>query len=161
MNQIQLEPITSPYIQGEMSKSNTHADLHDGTNYVQDLEQPPQSNLTEKFTIPGSLKSIFRGERGFASCWRTRLIFYTQFVWSTALCGYSCVEADGRSGDQQNASRVQKFGERDLSREYLKFRVRRFDESEMSREALEAGRGPVLGLSLFSLSLENIADVPD
>ena len=33
-----------------------------------------------KFTVPGSLKSIFRGERGFASCWRTRLIFYTQFV---------------------------------------------------------------------------------
>ena len=51
MNQIQLEPkITmTPYIQGEMSKSNTHADLHDGTHYVQDLEQPPQSNLTEKF----------------------------------------------------------------------------------------------------------------
>ena len=71
------------------------------------------------------------------------------------------MEADGRSGDQQNASRVQKFEERDLSREYLKFRARRFDESEMSREALEAGRGPVLGLSLFSLSLENIADVPD
>jgi len=50
MNQIQLEPITmTPYIQGEMSKSNTHADLHESTNYVQDLEQPPQSNLTEKF----------------------------------------------------------------------------------------------------------------
>jgi len=74
---------------------------------------------------------------------------------------HCCVEADGRSGDQQNASRVQKFEERDLSREYLKFRVRRFDESEMSREALETGRGPVLGLPLFSLSLENIADVPD
>jgi len=54
MNQIQLEPITmTPYIQGEMSKSNTHADLHDGTNYVQDLEQPPQSNLTEKFPSKG------------------------------------------------------------------------------------------------------------
>ena len=54
MNQIQLEPITmTPYIQGEMSKSNTHADLHDGTNYVQDLEQPPQSNLTEKFPSQG------------------------------------------------------------------------------------------------------------
>jgi len=43
----------TPYIQGEMSKSNTHADLHDGTNYVQDLEQPPQSNLTEKFPSQG------------------------------------------------------------------------------------------------------------
>jgi hypothetical protein len=27
--------------------------LHDGTNYVQDLEQPPQSNLTEKFPSQG------------------------------------------------------------------------------------------------------------
>ena len=53
MNQIQLEPIMTPYIQGEMSKSNTHADLHDRTNYVQDLEQPPQSNLTEKFPSQG------------------------------------------------------------------------------------------------------------
>ena len=26
-------------------------DLHDGMNYVQDLEQPPQSNLTEKFSF--------------------------------------------------------------------------------------------------------------
>ena len=43
----------TPYIQGEMSKSNTHADLHDGTSYVQDLEQPPQSNLTEKFPSQG------------------------------------------------------------------------------------------------------------
>ena len=30
------------------------------------------------------VKSIFRGERGFASFWRTRLIFYTQFVWRGA-----------------------------------------------------------------------------
>ena len=61
MNQIQLEPITmTPYIQGEMSKSNTHADLHDGTNYVQDLEQPPQSNLTEKFLDTIHLFTIYR-----------------------------------------------------------------------------------------------------
>jgi len=33
------------------------------------------------FTVPGSQKSIlFFGERGFASCWRTRLIFYTIYV---------------------------------------------------------------------------------
>ena len=34
---------------------------------------------------------------------------------------HCCVEADGRSEDQQNAFRVPKFEESDLSREYLKF----------------------------------------
>ena len=72
-----------------------------------------------------------------------------------------CVEADGRSEDQQNASRVRKLEESNLSREDLKFRGRRFDESEMSREHSKPDASLSWGGPLFSSSLDkdNSADV--
>ena len=72
-----------------------------------------------------------------------------------------CVEADGRSEDQQNASRVRKLEESNLSREDLKFRGRRFDESEMSREHSKPDARLSWGRPLFSSSLDkdNSADV--
>jgi hypothetical protein len=74
---------------------------------------------------------------------------------------HCCVEADGRSEDQQNASRVRKLEESNLSREDLKFRGRRFDESEMSREHSKPDASLSWGGPLFSSSLDkdNSADV--
>jgi hypothetical protein len=71
-----------------------------------------------------------------------------------------CVEADGRSEDQQNASRVRKLKESNLSREDLKSWGRRLDESEMSREHSKPDASLSWGGPLFSSSLDkdNIAD---
>ena len=50
-----------------MSKSNTHADLHDGTNYVQDLEllnNRPRAIWQEKFPSQGKQLLNMANEEG-------------------------------------------------------------------------------------------------